>query len=79
MQAAERLGSFGTLAARGRRPGLIDKGLRPGGNHARRRLVRSEYRLEVLTVFTAQYLEMSLLLFVARFLVPTPCIGYHLI
>ena len=51
MRAAGRLGGFGALAARGRRAGLTDKGLRPRRDHACGRLVRPEYGLEVLAVF----------------------------
>ena len=58
LRAAKRLGGFGALATRGSRARFIDKGLRPGSNHARWRLVRSEYRLAVLAVFTAQHLEI---------------------
>ena len=65
MRAAERLGGFGTLTARGRSPGLTNKGLRLGRNHARRRVVRPKHRLEVLTVFTTQYMEMNLLLLIS--------------
>ena len=51
VRAAERLGGFGTLAARGGSPGLTDKGLRPRRNHARRRMVGPKHRLKVLAVF----------------------------
>ena len=53
MRAAERLGGFGTLFACGCRTRLTDSGLRLGGDHARRGLVRPEYGLEILAVFTA--------------------------
>ena len=59
VRTAERLGSIGPLAARRRRAGLTNKGLRPRRNNARRRLVRPEYCLEVLAVFATQYLEVN--------------------
>ena len=59
MRTAKRLGGFGALAARGRGAGLTYKGLRPRRHHAGGRLVRSEYRLAVLAVFAAQYLEVT--------------------
>jgi len=60
VRAAERLGGFGALTARGRSTGLTDQGLRPRGDHARRGVVGPEHRLEVLAVFAAQYLEVRL-------------------